>query len=120
MGEGGPGGAGLVFCGRLCGTVVAVILNPLGDIRHALNRREVQAERPRRPEKVRTIIRRQEVLRLRGERQFARRHVRHDLVVRGASDPFVAGQATTHPLKALRSSRPANLSLISASWRAFR
>ena len=30
-----------------------------------------------------------------GERQFARRHVRHDLVVQGASDPFVAGQATT-------------------------
>ena len=38
------------------------ILNPLRDISHALNRREVQAERPRRPEKVRTIIRRQEEL----------------------------------------------------------
>ena len=37
------------------------ILNPLRAFRHALNRREVQAERPRRPEKVRTIIRRQEV-----------------------------------------------------------
>ena len=33
----------------------------------------------------------------RGERQFARRHVRHDLVVRGASDPFVAGQAYDSP-----------------------
>ena len=28
------------------------ILNPLRDIRHALNRREVQAERPSRPEKI--------------------------------------------------------------------
>ena len=41
-------------------------------------------------------------MRPRGERQFARRHVRHDLVVRGARDPFVAGQATTHPLVSLR------------------
>ena len=36
-------------------------------------------------------------MRPRGERQFARRHVRHDLVVRGASDPFIAGQATDSP-----------------------
>ena len=42
---------------------VRQVLNPLRDIRHALNRREVQAERPSRPEKVRTIIRRQEVMR---------------------------------------------------------
>ena len=40
------------------------------------------------------------------ERQFARRHVRHDLVVRGASDPFVAGQATTHPLVLGRPAHP--------------
>ena len=52
---------------------VRQILNPLRDIRHALHRRDVHAERPRRPEKVRTIIRRQEVMRPRGERQFARR-----------------------------------------------
>ena len=76
------------------------------DIRHALNRRDVHAERPRRPEKVRTIIRRQKPMRPRGERQFARRHVRHDLVVRGASDPFVAGQATTHPLVPSRPAEP--------------
>ena len=55
---------------------VRQILNPLRDIRHALHRRDVHAERPSRPEKVRTIIRRQEVMRPRGERQFARRHVR--------------------------------------------
>ena len=54
------------------------ILNPLRDVRHALNRREVQAERPSRPEKICAVIHRQEVLRPRGERQFARRHVRHD------------------------------------------
>ena len=85
---------------------VRQILNPLRDIRHALNRRDVHAERPRRPEKVRTIIRRQKPMRPRGERQFARRHVRHDLVVRGASDPFVAGQATTHPLVPSRPAEP--------------
>ena len=67
------------------------ILNPLRDIRHALNRREVQAERPSRPEKICAVIRRQVVKRPRGERQFARRHVRHDLVVRGASDLVVRG-----------------------------
>ena len=33
---------------------VRQILNPLRDIRHALHRRDVHAERPRRPEKVRT------------------------------------------------------------------
>ena len=54
----------------------------------------------------RTIIRLQEVMRPRGERQFARRHVRHDLVVRGASDPFVAGQATTHSLVPSRPAQP--------------
>ena len=37
---------------------VRQILNPLRDIRHAPNRRDVHAERPSRPEKVRTIIRR--------------------------------------------------------------
>ena len=82
------------------------ILNPLRDIRHALHRREVQAERPSRPEKICAVIRRQVVKRPRGERQFARRHVRHDLVVRGASDPFVAGQATTHPLVLGRPAHP--------------
>ena len=50
---------------------VRQILNPLRDIRHALHRRDVHAERPRRPEKVRTVIRRQAVLRPRGERQHA-------------------------------------------------
>ena len=45
-------------------------------------------------------------MRPRGERQFARRHVRHDLFVRGASDPFVAGQATTHPLVPSRPAHP--------------
>ena len=42
------------------------ILNPLRDIRHALNRREVQAERPSRPEKICAVIRRQVVKRPRG------------------------------------------------------
>ena len=37
------------------------ILNPLRDVRHALHRREVQAERPRRPEKICAVIRRQVV-----------------------------------------------------------
>ena len=74
--------------GRFARSKRPPILNPLRDIRHALNRREVHAERPSRPEKVRTIIRLQEVMRPLGERQFARRHVRHDLVVRGARDPF--------------------------------
>ena len=49
-----------------------------------------------------TAFRRQEVMRPRGERQFARRHVRHDLVVRGASDPFVAGQTTQPGVEADR------------------
>ena len=46
---------------------VRQILNPLRDIRHALHRRDVHAERPSRPEKVRTIIRRQAVMRPRGD-----------------------------------------------------
>ena len=59
---------------RLIDELMGKILNPLRDILHALHRREVQAERPSRPEKICAVIRRQEVLRLRGERQFARRH----------------------------------------------
>ena len=51
---------------------VRQILNPLRDIRHALNRRDVHAERPSRPEKVWTIIRLQEVMRPRGERSSGR------------------------------------------------
>ena len=85
---------------------VRQILNPLRDIRHALNRRDVHAERPSRPEKVRTIIRRQEVMRPRGERQFARRHVRHDLVVRHPHQPRIPRVRTTHPLVPRRPAHP--------------
>ena len=62
--------------------------------------------RPSRPEKVRTIIRRQEVMRPRGERQFARRHVQHDLVVRHPHQPRIPRVRTTHPLVPRRPAHP--------------
>ena len=102
------------FCGKPRRPVE--ILNPLRDVRHALHRREVQAERPSRPEKICAVIRRQVVKRPRGERQFARRHVRHDhgvesapAVRRGvgfdAPRPSVRGRAAVARIAASPSAR---------------
>ena len=70
--------------------------DPRSDPRHPPRAESAGSAGPGRAtprEKVAAIIRRQKPMRPRGERQFARRHVRHDLVVRGASDPIIAGQA---------------------------
>ena len=48
---------------------VRQILDPLRDIRHPLNRREVQGQSPSRPEEVGRIFRRQEVMRAGRQRQ---------------------------------------------------
>ena len=45
-------------------------------------------------------------MRPRDQSQIARQFVDDDLLIRGAGDPFVAGQATTHPLVPSRPAQP--------------